>query len=245
MTAEQHFRQCAAISRWLRTFHPVFDSPHGVELRALNVLGKRAVCEVFSHLDLDRLAHRASELDAAGASGVYFTLNPLRPDLIGSPASCRADDVIERRWLPIDIDPVRPKDTSSSEAELEAAWRVLDRCRGQLDTAGLSGHVVGCSGNGWHLCYPVKLPNDEASRQLVRSVLRGLHERCSDTLTPEEEERLKSGLPLETAKARVDVSTFDAPRIWKLYGTKARKGQPAEGRPHRWATLFEELTHAG
>ncbi len=237
MTDDVNARQVEAIGRWLRVFHP--NEGYAVELRALNVLGRKAVCEVFA--DSGALARRAAELDAAGASGVYFTLNPLRPDLVGSRASCRAEDVAERRWLPVDVDPWRPKDTSSTEAELRAAWAVLDRCRGILDGAGLTGAVVGCSGNGWHLCYPLVLPNDEDSRALVRAVLRGLHERCSDALTAEEEALLKEGKPLLTPKARVDTSTFDAPRIWKLYGTKARKGESTAERPHRYARLVEPV----
>lgn len=222
------------IEKWLR----VFCVPgQVVELRALGVGGKRAVCEVFG--DLAALARRAAELDAAGAQGVYFTPNPLRPDLVGSRASSKAVDVVERRWLLVDVDPARPPGLSSTEAELRAAWAVLDRCRAALDVAGMTGAVVGCSGNGWHLCYPIRLPNDETSRQLVRAVLKGLQERCGDEVTKEEEAALKAGRLLPCPKARVGVECHDANRIWKLYGTTARKGTPSAERPHRRARLVE------
>jgi hypothetical protein len=227
-------RQAEYVERALRIFHP---GAAAVELRALNVGGKRAVCEVFG--DLAALARRAVELDQAGAQGVYFTLNPVRPDLVGSKTSCRKADVLERHWLPLDIDPLRPRDTSSTDAERAAAWAVLDRCRGLLDTAGLRTPVVGDSGNGWHLCYPILLPNDDDSHALVRAVLRGLHARCGDALTDEEEKAIKEGRPLEKAKAKVEQDVHDAPRIWKLPGTKPRKGQPSAERPHRWARLVE------
>jgi hypothetical protein len=227
-------RQIAAITNWLRIFHSPFDA---VELRALGVYGRRAVCGVFDSPDM--LAARAAELDGAGATGTYFTLNPLRPDLAGSTASARAADVIERHWLPLDIDPYRPKDCSSTDAELACAWAVLDRCRATLEGAGLAGAVIGHSGNGWHLCYPILLPNDPPAQDLVKAILKGLAARCGDQLTNEEQEQLKALTALEVPKAKVEQDVHDAPRIWKLYGTRARKGTSTEDRPHRWARLIE------
>lgn len=223
------------IERWLR----VFCQPgQVVELRALNVHGKRAVCEV--HGDLSALAQRAAELDAAGAVGVYFTPNPIRPDLAGWKNSrLKAEDVIERRWLLIDADTWRPAGTNATEAELQLAWSVLDRCQSTLDAAGLSGAVVGFSGNGWHLCYPIQLPNDESAHELVKATLKGLHEHCGSDLTKGEAAEIKAGRFLATPKARVDTSPHDAPRIWKLYGTMARKGPNTPERPHRRSFLVE------
>ncbi len=228
-------RQLEHIERTLSVFHPHAGAAGVVELRALGVGGKRAVCSV--HADMAELARRAAELDAQGASGCYFTINPLRPDLVTSRASCKDGDVIERRWLPIDIDPCRPAGVSSSQAELEAAWRVLCRCRAEL--AELASPVVGCSGNGWHLCYPILLPNDEISKELVRGILRGLDARCGDTLSQAEKDAIEAGQPLSMPRARVDTTTFNASRIWRLYGCQNRKGAASTERPHRWARLIE------
>ena len=87
---------------------------------------------------------------------------------------------------------------------------MLDRCRGLLQAEGLTGAVVGDSGNGYHLCYPIDLPNDEASQRLVKEVLAALADRCGEDL------------------AGVARGVHDAPRIWKLYGTRARKGPHSE-----------------
>lgn len=189
------------------------------ELRALEVGGRRAVSLVSA--DPDALAAEAVRLDGLGARGVYFTPNPLRPDLAGAKASARKADVSRRHWLLVDVDPVRPADTSSTDAERQAAWDVLDRCRGTLDNSGMVKSVVGDSGNGWHLCYPIDLPNDDESQELVKAVLAGLQKRCGDE------------------RAQVDTKCFDAPRIWKLYGTTARKGEPSGERPHRVTWLVE------
>src|SRR5262249_26863737 len=117
--------------------------------------------------------------------------------------------------------PLPDQKVPSTEDEREAAWEVLCLCRAELELAGLHGEVVGDSGNGWHLAYPVELANDAAARDLHQALLRGLNDRCG------------------TACVRVDVSTYNASRIWKLYGTLARKGAPSEARPHRRSRLLE------
>lgn len=207
--------QVEAVAKALR----VFLAPSQVtEIRAL-FGGKKIRCMVSGHID--RLAQQAAEWDQAGAVGVYFTPNPVRPDLEGSRASARADDIVERRWLLIDVDPIREAGIASTEDERRWAWDVLCRVRGEMDGRGLTGAVVGDSGNGWHLCYPIRLPNDGASKEMVKSILAGLHKRCS------------------TDRAKVDTSTYDAPRIWKLYGTHARKGRANAERPHRLARIVE------
>ncbi len=209
-----------------------------VELRALKH-GKGADCEVFG--DLAALAARAAEYDASGQyKGLYFTPNPLRPDLVGwKPSSIKAEDIVERRWLLIDCDTIRPVKTNATEEELQAAWVVCDRCRSTLESAGLRGAVIGCSGNGWHLCYPLRLPNDQAAHDQLKAILTGLQERCGDPVTKEEAALVKAGEFLPSPKARVDTSCHDAPRIWKLAGTTARKGPPTADRPHRMAYLAE------
>jgi hypothetical protein len=199
------------------------------ELRALDVGGRRAVHGYFN--DPAAMAAQAAAWDAAGAKGVYFTPNPLRPDLISSRTSAKKEDVIRRHWFLVDVDPNRGPDCSSNEIERLAAWTVLDRCCGTLDGAGMAGSVIGDSGNGWHVSYPIDLPNDDNSQELIKAVLKGLQRICG------------------TDHAQVDCSCHDAPRIWKLYGTCARKGQPTPDRPHRYAQLIEgrpwdELTAA-
>src|SRR5262249_19848771 len=77
------------------------------------------------------------------------------------------------------------------------------------------------SGNGWHLCYRIDMPNDAPSRELLRDVLKGLDQRCS------------------TEAARVDAKVFNASRIWKLYGTTARNGAATPERPHRPGRIGE------
>src|SRR5688572_11638474 len=66
-----------------------------------------------------------------------------------------------------------------------------------------------------------KLPNDPESLELVRGVLEALSFRFSD------------------GRVSVDTATANAARIWKLYGTTARKGDSTEDRPHRVSKLLK------
>lgn len=220
MVATTRSRQAVKIEEWLRILHPLPGEV--VELRALDVEGRKAVCECYA--DPAALADRAVELDQAGARGCYATLNPLRPELAGHKGAngAKKADVIHRHWLPLDVDPVRAAGTNSTDEERAAAWQVIDRARGLLESSGLVGAVVGDSGNGWHLCYPIDLPNDDVSQALVKAVLAGVARRCDSM-----------GISL------VDPKVFDAPRIWKLYGTRTRKGPDTGDRPQRWAQLVE------
>src|SRR5262249_53720014 len=143
--------------------------------------------------------------------GLYFRPNPLRTDVRPKAPgektrAAKDEDVLERRWLLIDIDPVRAEG-SATDAEKLCAWAVADRVLGILEGVGLRGFIIGDAGNGYHVCIPILLPNDQRSRDLVQAILKGLHARCSDD------------------QAKVDTACYNASRMWKLYGTLTRKGE--------------------
>jgi hypothetical protein len=76
------------------------------------------------------------------------------------------------------------------------------------------------SGNGLHLLYPVDLPNDDASRDLLKAVLKTLAAR------------------FDNDAVSVDQSVFNAGRITKLYGTVANKGDNTILAPWRLSKLL-------
>lgn len=170
------------------------------------------------------------EVDARHApAGIYCVLNPVVPTLLGraynrlrerSEHTTADNNIIQRRWLPVDLDPVRPAGISASDEEHEAA---LMRARTiAADMAAEWGRpIVADSGNGAHLLYPIDLPNDEESLRIVTGALAMLDKRYSDTTV------------------KVDVTCANAARIWKVYGTVARKGDSIPGRPHRVSRLLE------
>ena len=128
---------------------------------------------------------------------------------------------MRRRWLPLDFDPARPSGVSATDAEKRTALRRAVEVRGFLRGQGWPEPVVGDSGNGYHLLYRVELPNDRESLELVKGVLEALAFKFSDEVV------------------EVDTSTCNAARVWKLYGTTARKGDNAGDRPHRRSSLLK------
>ena len=180
-----------------------------------------------------RMATAAEVLDATGEfSGIYLTLNPVNPALLSRRANrvqsrlSRRDattadgDILRRRWLPIDIDPVRPSGISATPDEHRAACRTAHAIGEHLTGLGWPRPIVADSGNGGHLLYRVDLPNDAASTALVHDVLRALDARFSDE------------------QATVDTANFNAARIWKCYGTVSRKGDSTRDRPHNRSSII-------
>ena len=215
-----------------------FNPGEVVEIRAYGLRKSNPAWEgwaggegvVFGYFnDARAFGQAADALEAAKAPAVYFTLNPVQPDLIarafnrlkafeGKKMKTTSDrDIQCVRWLPLDIDPGAPSGISSTDDELERT-RVL---RGEIhrflvDELGFPRGIPAISGNGSHLVFRLPdLPPTEETVGLIRSALHALAAR----------------FPMEPGG--VDLAVFNPARIWKLYGTTARKGDPIPGRPHR------------
>jgi hypothetical protein len=179
--------------------------------------------------DAEALADAVEALDGT-VPAIYITLNPCQPALLARAANrlkARAQvttsdgDILRRRWLLIDFDPIRPAGISSTNQEhgraISAACGAWDDLRG----AGFPDPVVGDSGNGAHLLYHLDLPNDQAATDVVKRILAGVASRCG------------------TEDVAVDLTVYNAARIVKLWGSLASKGDNLPDRPHRRSRLLE------
>jgi len=210
----------------LRTLEVLFQPGAVVELRAFR--GRETVSGYYDdHAALAREARKLDERDYA----IYVTLNEVHPALLArasnrtrkvyrEPATSDSD-IVRRRWLPLDFDPARPSGVSATDAEKKAAKERALQVRDFLGERGWAEPVVADSGNGYHLLYQVDLPNDRESLELVKGVLESLAFRFDDD------------------RVKVDTTTSNAARIWKLYGTTTRKGDDTEERPHRVSRLLK------
>lgn len=200
-----------------------------VELRAIFSKGKkRSDAGYFDAEHRQELAQHAARLNKAGAA-VYINLNPIDPQLLGryanriekyAPATATDKDVTGRRWLLLDFDPKRPKDTAATPAQLEAAKSVAREGYRYLSSLGWPNPVTAESGNGVHLLYPIDLPNDAATASLMQAVLNGLADR------------------LDNDTVALDRTVFNAGRVCKLYGTVANKGDNTPKAPWRLSRLL-------
>jgi len=171
-------------------------------------------------------ALRAIESEPSQYKAAYFTLNPINlpaaiplnlQALTPSRNAAGASDIARRTWLLVDLDPLRPAGVNSSEVEKQAAREQADAVREYLRSRNWPDPMLCDSGNGWHLLYRIDLPNSRDATEIVQSVLSRLHQ-----LFP-----------------MVDAGNFDAPRLCKLYGSWARKGEHSEERPWRRSALIE------
>ena len=179
--------------------------------------------------DFDAMAQAIFEADSQYLPfGIYYTLNSLNPALLARACNRMRErcerttsdgDIQRRRWLPIDCDPVRPSEVSSSNAEHEAA---IARARliAAERPADWGEPIIADSGNGAHVLYRIDMPNDAEALNLISLTLADLDKRYSD------------------AKVKVDVTCCNAARIWKAYGTPVRKGDSIPERPHRVSKIL-------
>ncbi|RJP77988.1 MAG: hypothetical protein C4524_07320, partial [Candidatus Zixiibacteriota bacterium] len=164
--------------------------------------------------------------------GVYTTLNPCLPALLGrANERLRANvdrtqdkEISHLRNLLVDLDPIRPAGISSSEAEHDAAVGMASEIEADLKELGWPEPLMADSGNGGHLVYPLELEQTPEHVELLKRVLQALAWRY--------DVRLKE-LGLE-----LDQKVFNPARISKLYGTVAGKGENLPERPHRRARIL-------
>ena len=166
-----------------------------------------------------------NQADKAVHDGIYFTLQVIDPRLIGrafnrlKPAQHTTSDnnVTAYRWLPVDIDPARPSGVSSSDAELSEAIGLREAIFLHVTKElGLPYPIQGMSGNGAHLLF--RLPDIPVNEQTILFVKKNLEAIAGK---------------FSTDKISIDTTVFNPARIWKLYGTKSRKGDEVPAGPGR------------
>ena len=195
-----------------------------VELRALK--GKQVRSGFFD--DHDLLADEAVKLDKREWQ-LFVTLNEIDEALLQAGATNQVQpkskttadqDIIRRRWLLVDLDPVRSSDTPATNKEKIATCVRADEVKDYLKAQGWPAPLMADSGNGFHLLYPLDLPNDQQSKELTKGVLDVLASMFDDE------------------KVKIDTAVHNASRITRLYGTMNRKGEDlTPDHPHRRSNM--------
>jgi hypothetical protein len=223
-----------AVKQIASALRHVLEPGQVTELRAVGVRtpeyrGRHVEAGFFDSDHVEAMASEALRLTKY-AQGVYFTLNPLHPDIVhrcynrvrvaGEGELAKDEHVLYRRWLFVDTDAERRfSDISTTDAEKGSAWETIQAIRDHLRGRGWPGPILADSGNGFHLLYRVDLPADDGG--LVQRALQALAKR------------------FDTDKVTVDTSVCNPARICKFPGTVARKGDSTPQRPHRTARFLE------
>lgn len=180
--------------------------------------------------DHEAFCQAVKKADKEKHRGIYFTLQKIDPRLIGrafnrlkpSDLTTADQNVIVYRWLPVDLDPVRPAGISSSDSELTEAMNLREIvARWLMSELKFSAPIKGMSGNGGHLLFRLPdLPANEETHSFIKNTLKGLAER------------------FDTDEVTIDTSVHNPARIWKLYGTTASKGDAVPAGPNREARPY-------
>lgn len=193
--------------------------------------------------DFEAFSKDVQAADRAVHDGIYFTVQLIDHRLIGralnrlkaaTALTTSDNNVLAYRWLPVDLDPVRPSGISSSDSELAEAIKLRDvLAEWAVRELSFPRPIRAVSGNGGHLLFGLPgLPANDENRQFIKGTLEMLAKRFN------------------TARVHVDTTCYNPARIWKLYGTQAAKGDevPAglnrEARPHRMSYI-EDLGDNG
>ena len=211
------------IQRTLRLLH----APGVVELRALKT-SKGTWSGYYDNSAA--MAKAAFDLSSAETTpNTYHTLQDIQPDLFArrpnavqpfmKDGDTTSDEYVTRyRWLPLDADPKRATGISATDAEKALALEVIQKVRAFLTEYKMES-ILADSGNGYHLLVRIDLPADK--KQLVKDLVMAFAKKFS------------------TDKVGMDGKVFNPARIWKLYGTPARKGGNMSDRPWRLSKLMD------
>lgn len=156
---------------------------------------------------------------------IYTTIQRLHPDTISLisnrlKTSVETDDLTKDTHVtgfcifPIDVDSKRLTGISSSEDELDVTKKKAGEIRDHLKDAGIPT-LDAMSGNGCHI-------------NVLLEVLENIEENAK---------RFKALGDRVAAHFDTDATIYNPSRIFKLYGTYARKGDNTAKRPHRQAWI--------
>jgi len=157
---------------------------------------------------------------------LFTTLNHLDIEAVREHAEGRPNrrtrncHVTRYTRLFFDFDPLREKDTASTDQEVAAAEMRAKGLMRRLHLRGWPMPAIGMSGNGYHLQYRFAAPNDAETREQLRAIYLGLRAELSDD------------------EVDFDPVVWNAARLCTLYGSVKRKGPGTAERPHRQSSIW-------
>lgn len=219
------------VRQWYDIFHGSRFTLNGVpDLVEVRLWGDNKN-KVFSGYFRDVESLLAALQPFSEGYAIYSPINALHPgcgsrkqgmnQIVPYGSTASDSDITGRRWLFIDFDPVRPADTNSTDAEKEAARKVMKRTAIYLRDKGFKQPVYADSANGYHLYYAVHLEKNEETDSLCQDFLRTI-----DTFFGND-------------AVDVDLKVFNPARISKIIGTSSNKGISTEERPQRCSRFLK------
>lgn len=221
----------------LNTLHTLYDQKDVIEIRIIRKKGKSKTTDsgYYDYAHFSKCAEDISKIDGLpGIPAIYCTVNPVQKILLarsnnrmtqGADSTTNGEQIIYRKYLPFDIDPVRPTGTSSNDEMHEKSIEKAHEVKEWLKEKGFPAPIIADSGNGAHLLYRINEPNTPEAKELINNVQKAVVTALN---YPD--------------KDGIDIQGFaDANRIWKVYGTITKKGDEIhdQGIRHRRSKLLD------
>ena len=187
-----------------------------IELRHQD--GQRWTSGLFDNADdllvAARSRHRVGNL--------FISLNRPSPRIADNRMGSDPLGNADMQWITrlfFDFDPIRPKDTASTEDELSFARRAAEEVQKIFKVMAWPDPLMAISGNGAHLLYRTHQPNTAEIRDMLGVIYAGLRQDFS------------------TDQIDFDRAVKNPGRIGPLYGSIKRKGPNTPDRPHRQSRI--------
>ena len=210
----------------------VFRTDNGlIEIRIFSTINKTEIYSGIFDND-DDLIREVNRFDKEPYN-TYFVFNELKDALSGYPQlnkmirgakTVTDDDIKYRRWILVDLDPIREgnvKEIASTNEELDKSKQTAREVRKYLLSLGFKQPVVCMSGNGTHLLIKVNnIPNTKEVHSDVENFLNYL------------------SLKFTSSEVDCDIKVKNASRLTKFYSSVSRKGGNTANRPHRKSEIL-------
>lgn len=161
---------------------------------------------------------------------IYFVMNKISDDCYARPqcekfvkspkATTKDDEIVRRRFLLLDFDPIRIPNISSTLEQFELAHKkAQDVYKYLKEECHFTDMVVAISGSGWHVLVPVDIPCNEETDKIIKDFYAYMGNKFTDD------------------KVEYDVKVYNRARITKLYSTWAKKGANVPSNPWRQSKI--------
>ena len=156
----------------------------------------------------------------------YAGIQPRDESLMNGTRSGENGDVQTMEKLYVDLDPVRPNKTNSTDKEKAEALTVAKQIQKDFEEQGYQVPVIGDSGNGYWVFFSI--PEIEISDENRSHVAAKLKAWGQDINTK-----------YSTEAVDVDNGIYDLRRVTKVFGTKIFNKQEIVGRPQRMSCFVD------
>ena len=140
---------------------------HGVDkINIRSIGGGRTTNTIFPTNELENILKHIKSIDSE--ANIYSTFNYFN---ISNKEAVSDNDIERIKFILLDIDPVRPSGTVSTNEQKEEAKKVFDNCLQYLEDNNIQYYYTFDSGNGYHALIPVSIDANKVNQDTIKKLL--------------------------------------------------------------------------